>query len=165
MARSRFSLEITTPGSAHTMSGKSAWGFLATNGMGLCTVCAYVQRTGIPVGARTAWKGLMEGRLFLRTFGGLPEVAAHRSGSDARPRKSTQKGTRSMPKHVGIYRFAVADRLEDTADLVIFGHVHVTRDDRSRVPRMLVLGPWHTGASYLRVDADGATFVIEPPGP
>ena len=45
--------------------------------------------------------------------------------------------------------------------MVVLGHVHVTLDDREGSPRLIVLGGWHSQASYLRVDESGASLIVE----
>jgi UDP-2,3-diacylglucosamine hydrolase len=113
------------------------------------------------VGARNPLKAVMEADAFRRGFAILPEFVAkglersldrsndvHRAASDAR--------------HIANFR-AIADGLNGTADLVIFGHAHVAFDERRGASRLIILGDWLEGESSLRLDERGAKLVTDRP--
>ncbi len=110
-------------------------------------------------GARAPWKGVMEGRAFLRGFAALPRPIAEGLGVLLDSTNSVGREAIDA-KHLAIYR-RHADTLADSIDLAVFGHIHVVRDDAEGRPRMVVLGNWHDRASYLRVDHAGAVMVVE----
>jgi UDP-2,3-diacylglucosamine hydrolase len=115
---------------------------------------------GHRLGRRNPWKAAMESRAFLAAFGMVPRPLArllevrldrsndaHRAVADAR--------------HIAVYR-RHADAMVGAVDLAIFGHIHRPTDDGAGDTRLIVLGGWHDRASYLRIDASGAAFLIEP---
>jgi UDP-2,3-diacylglucosamine hydrolase len=113
---------------------------------------------GHRLGGRSAWKGVMEGRGFLRTFGVLPHPMA--AGLEHLLEWKNERGrSASDRRHLIAYR-RYADQIADSADLVVLGHIHGTHDDRSRRPRLVVLGDWYKRTSYLRVDETGANLHI-----
>ncbi len=114
---------------------------------------------GHRLGARSLWKATMESRAFLRGFSALPgPVAAH---LEARLDRSNDVHRGAVDRrHIAVYR-RTADAMADEVDLVVLGHIHRPVDDTGP-PRMVVLGGWHQGASYLRIDGRGAEFVVEP---
>jgi UDP-2,3-diacylglucosamine hydrolase len=111
------------------------------------------------LGARSGWKSLLETRAFLEGFARLPGFLASSlehslEGTNALRRAASDK------RHLAFYR-RYADSLAGRADLALFGHIHRPCDDTSREVRMVVLGSWHEGESYLKVDEQGATLVIK----
>jgi UDP-2,3-diacylglucosamine hydrolase len=102
------------------------------------------------LGARSPWKAVMEARWFLHAFRAVPGPMARAMDSLL---DSTNKvyGDETNQKHLAIYRVA-ADRAASEADVCVFGHIHLTHDDRAR---MVVLGGWHHRSSYLRVSDRG----------
>jgi UDP-2,3-diacylglucosamine hydrolase len=115
---------------------------------------------GHRAGGRQPWKAGMESRAFLTAFGLLPEAVAR--GLE-RTLDSTNDRSRAEDEArlYGHFRDYLA-RVRPRADLAVFGHVHTPLDDPGTTPRMIVLGGWHGGASYLRVDGRGARLVVEP---
>lgn len=115
---------------------------------------------GHRAGGRRPWKAGMESRAFLNAFRRLPASVADRL--DAKLERSNERGrVADEARYVEIFRRCLV-AVDPTADIAVFGHVHTPRDDPSTQPRMVILGGWHTGTSYLRVDAQGATLVVEP---
>ncbi len=112
------------------------------------------------LGARRAWKAFLESRAFFRLFGWTP-------GFLARPldRILAWKNLRGLladeERHLKVYR-DYARSLAGDRDLVLVGHVHRPVDEPFPVPRLVVLGGWQRGTSYLRIDAAGATFHVVP---
>jgi UDP-2,3-diacylglucosamine hydrolase len=111
------------------------------------------------LGARHAWKAWMESRAFFEAFSYLPgpialtldRVLAWRNarGLDA-----------DEERHLSVYR-AYAEKLEGSADLVIFGHVHRPVDLALTNMRLIILGGWQRRSSFLKIDESGASFSIE----
>jgi hypothetical protein len=101
----------------------------------------------------------MESRAFLEAFAAIPRplarhLEARLDRSNARHREAADR------RYIALYRRA-ADAMRGAIDLAVFGHIHTATDDPGP-PRMIVLGGWHHRASYLRIDGEGAMFVIEP---
>jgi len=114
------------------------------------------------LGARRKWKSFMESEEFFRGFGRMPYPLAR--GLDAVLEAKNQRGlAEDEHRHLAVYR-SYASRLQDQADIVVFGHVHRAIDEPGR-PRRIVLGGWQQRMSHLRVDAGGATFTIESDEP
>lgn len=110
------------------------------------------------LGARKQWKSFMESRQFFLGFGLVPYPVAR--GLDAVLDAKNQRGLNDDERrHLAVYR-EYAARLRDEADLVVFGHVHRAIDEPGP-PRLIVLGGWQQRISFLKVDARGATFLIE----
>ncbi len=125
---------------------------------------------GHQLGARRAWKALLESRSFFRAFGHVPLTPA-RFLDTLLARNNDRKLLSDEERHLQVYR-TYASRLRGTTDLVMIGHVHRAVDDSRNDPRLIVLGGWQARSSYLKVDERGATFhVIEdrdphcPPNP
>ncbi|HEX8201375.1 MAG TPA: metallophosphoesterase [Isosphaeraceae bacterium] len=115
---------------------------------------------GHHLGARRAWKGVMESRTFLRGFGLAPGPLAR--GLEALLEASNARGrAASDRRHLAVYRRYAAARA-DRVDLVVFGHIHHPTDEAAGSPRLVVLGSWHRGASFLKLDAAGAALRAEP---
>jgi UDP-2,3-diacylglucosamine hydrolase len=118
------------------------------------------------LGARGRWKAALESRVFLRAFELVPGRLAH--GLEARLEQSDARWrAESDRRHLEVYR-CYADKLVDSADVVVFGHIHRPCDDPSRKPRLFVLGGWRSGESYLKIDESGPILVVgadqlEPP--
>jgi UDP-2,3-diacylglucosamine hydrolase len=111
------------------------------------------------LGARSVWKSGMESRFFLSAFRGIPGPLAHwletrLDQSNDRHREAADK------RHLCVYR-QYADSLRDRVDIAVFGHIHRAHDDQGGRPRMVVLGGWRDGSSYLRIDDKGAALIIE----
>jgi UDP-2,3-diacylglucosamine hydrolase len=105
------------------------------------------------------WKGLMEQRAFLEAFRKLPHAVA--AGLEWMLDSTNElRREKSESRQIADYR-RFADTLTGKVDLVIFGHVHRTHDDEPATPRLIVLGDWFQGSSYLRIDDTGAQFVVE----
>jgi UDP-2,3-diacylglucosamine hydrolase len=114
---------------------------------------------GHRIGARTAFKALLESRAFLFSFERLPSPLAERlehrlESSNDRHREADDR------RHIATYR-KFADTLVREVDVVVVGHLHKTLDDTSCAPRLIVLGNWHRRSSYLRIDESGMTLHIE----
>jgi UDP-2,3-diacylglucosamine hydrolase len=114
---------------------------------------------GHRLGARMPWKAVMEGRAFLRGFAALPEPLAR--GLERRlDRSNDVRREADNRRHIAAYRRR-AHAMAGAVDLFVVGHIHRPTDEPGP-PRMIVLGGWHHGASYLRVDDEGAAFRVEP---
>jgi len=110
------------------------------------------------LGARRKWKAFLESREFFRGFGAVPHPLAR--GLDAVLEAKNQRGLDDDEhRHLAVYR-AYAARFRDEADLVVFGHVHRAVDEPGP-PRMIVLGGWQDRISFLKIDARGASLLIE----
>ena len=117
---------------------------------------------GHEIGARTAWKGVMEARWFLRAFRTLPGFLARRMDSLLDSTNRVHRNATNV-KHTAVYR-AAADRLRLEVDVCVFGHIHLTHDDQASDPRVIVLGGWHDRASYLRVPETGEAVLVVDEG-
>ncbi len=115
---------------------------------------------GHRLGGRSRWKGVMESKTFLNVFGALPGWLA---GALESRLESTNQHHReaSNQRHLAVYR-QYANARADRTDLVLFGHVHGSFDESCRAPRWIVLGDWLKGTRFLKIDADGPHFVVEP---
>ncbi|HEV3122003.1 MAG TPA: UDP-2,3-diacylglucosamine diphosphatase [Isosphaeraceae bacterium] len=111
------------------------------------------------LGGRSYWKAVMESRAFLRGFGTAPGFLA-RGLEDLLKQVNDRGRAASDRRHLALYRH-YADQLEGRADLAVFGHIHRPHDDTSRPVRMIVLGSWIRGSSYLMIDDQGATLVSQ----
>ncbi len=116
---------------------------------------------GHKVGARPPWKGIMESRAFLAAFARAPGPAARLLNVRLDFVNELHRAETTL-RHLRRY-WGYANALSPAPDLAVFGHVHALVDDDSRTPRMVVLGSWHCGGSYLRVDDGGARLVVVPP--
>ena len=112
------------------------------------------------LGARAWWKGVMESRPFLLGFRALFRSLAEQLESRL-DTVNDHKRSMSDARHLAIYRLH-ADSLAERVDLVVLGHIHLTHDDNSIHPRLIVLGGWHHQTSYLRVENGVAMHFIEP---
>jgi UDP-2,3-diacylglucosamine hydrolase len=114
------------------------------------------------LGARKPWKAAMEGRAFLRAFEALPEPVARLA--EGRLKSTNDRNlARTHARHLAVYR-DFARRQAPRADLVLFGHVHETFDEPAGPARLIVLGDWFEGGSYLRIDEHGPLFARLQPG-
>ncbi len=113
---------------------------------------------GHRLGARSLWKATMESRAFLAGFAAIPGPLAN--SLEARLERSNDAHREAVDRrHIAVYR-RTADAMGGDVDLVLLGHIHRATDDPGP-PRMVVLGGWHRGSSYLRIDGGGAEFVVE----
>jgi UDP-2,3-diacylglucosamine hydrolase len=112
------------------------------------------------LGGRSVWKAVMEGRTFLHTFRLLPGAPARRL-EKLLYLANEKRRAMSDERHIAAFR-RYADGITHHVDLVVCGHIHTPRDDTSRRPRLVVLGGWLRGTSYLRIDESGAVAVVEP---
>jgi len=117
---------------------------------------------GHRLGARKPWKAVMESRAFLFGFQTLPEPLARRladrlEASNIRHLEATHR------RHLAVYR-AYAREIAAETDLILLGHVHDVYDEPVDQARMIVLGDWLQGSSYLKLDDHGPQFVIERQG-
>jgi UDP-2,3-diacylglucosamine hydrolase len=110
------------------------------------------------LGARRAWKALMESHAFFSGFGRVPAPLA-RVLDGSLSWNNDRKLASDEERHLRVFR-DYASRLQATADLVIIGHVHRAVDDRQSKPRMIVLGGWQARSSFLKVDETGASFHV-----
>jgi UDP-2,3-diacylglucosamine hydrolase len=128
------------------------------------TVEAYGQRLylvhGHRAGARAGWKAGMESHAFFRGFGLLPGTVAEALDL-ALERKNSARRQQDEARHIASFH-AHAAAAAQGYDLAVFGHVHTPQDDRTISPRLVILGGWHDGLSFLRVDDRGATLEVEP---
>ena len=117
---------------------------------------------GHRLGARSLWKATMESRAFLGGFAMIPRpLALHLEDRLERSNESHREA--NDLRHLAVYRRA-AGGLAGSFDLVVLGHIHRATDEPGP-PRMVVLGGWHHRSSYLRIEGDGATFVVEDDPP
>jgi UDP-2,3-diacylglucosamine hydrolase len=114
---------------------------------------------GHRLGARSLWKATMESRAFYRAFAAIPERLAIVL-EDRLERSNEIRREFDDRRHLAVYR-RHADAMAGAVDLSLLGHIHRATDDPGP-PRMVVLGGWHRRASYLRIDGEGAEFVVEP---
>ncbi len=115
------------------------------------------------LGARRKWKGVMESRQFKTAFELLPSPVAGLL-DQVLERKNTSALDDDERRHLAVFR-AYADSLREQADIVVIGHVHRAVDDSSADPRMIVLGGWQRGSSFLRIDSTGASFHVAAEDP
>jgi UDP-2,3-diacylglucosamine hydrolase len=111
------------------------------------------------LGARRAWKALLESRMFFSGFGHVPGPLARLLDSTL-SWNNDRKLDSDEERHLRVFR-AYASSLKGIADLVIIGHVHRAVDECQSVPRMIVLGGWQARSSFLKVDETGASFHVE----
>lgn len=101
----------------------------------------------------------MESRAFLDAFTRLPKPLADRL--DQKLDQSNGKDrAKDEARLVGHFRDYLS-RLTEPFDLAVFGHVHGPVDESDCRPRLVVLGGWHHGGGYLRVDDRGASHVTD----
>ncbi|MGE3820948.1 MAG: UDP-2,3-diacylglucosamine diphosphatase [Isosphaeraceae bacterium] len=112
---------------------------------------------GHRAGGRQPWKAVMESQAFFQAFQKLPAPLADRLDQKL-DESNTKDRARDEDRLLGHFRKYVA-RLTEALDLAVFGHVHGPVDDTTVHPRLVVLGGWHHGGSYLRIDDEGATHV------
>ena len=101
----------------------------------------------------------MEGRAFLKGFGIVPSPVASRL-EGLLDRSNARRRAASDDRHLVAYRH-VADSLAGRADLVVFGHIHRAVNDSTKRPRLIVLGDWLDGSSYLVVGNEGARLIVD----
>jgi UDP-2,3-diacylglucosamine hydrolase len=115
------------------------------------------------LGARRKWKAAMESQSFFRAFGKLPSPLAARL--DQLLESNNSRGLdEDERRHLDVFR-RYAESKRGLADLVVIGHVHRAVHEPGLAasdPRMIVLGGWQHGSSYLRLDASGASFHVVP---
>lgn len=112
------------------------------------------------LGARARWKAILESYAFFRGFGLLPEPLAIRL--DSILAKKNSKGLfADEERHLAVFR-NYAKALENDAELVIFGHVHRPVDESERRPRLVVLGGWQRGWSYLKIENGRISVFVHP---
>lgn len=117
---------------------------------------------GHRTGGTQPWKAWMESRAFLAAFERLPgDVAA--SLEHMLERSNAKKRDADEARMVEVFRSHLGS-VKGDVDVAVFGHVHTPLDDSAGRPRMVILGGWHAGSSFLRVDEEGATLVVGPVG-
>ena len=92
------------------------------------------------LGARSRWKGAMEGESFLKGFQSLPSPVA-KGLAMALERSNSRSEPTVFSRHLklfGEYTRSLAGQF----DLVVFGHVHLAVDHPEETPRWVVLGDW-----------------------
>jgi UDP-2,3-diacylglucosamine hydrolase len=114
---------------------------------------------GHRLGLTRRWKSLMESTTFLRAFHAIPGFLAVPLDHLLHWTNVRNRGRVEGRYYAVFRRYAASCR--DVADLVVVGHVHTPLDDSGLSPRLVVLGGWHNQASYLKIDASGASLVIE----
>lgn len=118
---------------------------------------------GHQLGARKPWKAAMESRVFLQGFSRLPGPVA-RTLADRLERSNSKALAETHRRHLTTYRnYATTLITVESMDLVLIGHVHDRFDESIGRGRMIVLGDWISGASYVRIDESGASFVVDQP--
>jgi UDP-2,3-diacylglucosamine hydrolase len=111
------------------------------------------------LGARRLWKSWMESRTFFEGFGRMPRPIA-RVLDQALTWRNEYGLLAEEERHLRVFR-AYAARCKDAVDLVVIGHVHRPVDEAAAVPRLIVLGGWQRGTSFLMIDEKGAEFHVE----
>jgi UDP-2,3-diacylglucosamine hydrolase len=117
---------------------------------------------GHRLGARAPWKAILESRAFFFGFGLVPMPFARRLDA-LLAEKNARELLADEERHLVVYR-AYARELEGEADLVILGHVHRPVDESGGHPRLIVLGGWQKGTSFLKIDRSGPTFSVRLEG-
>lgn len=118
---------------------------------------------GHRLGARKPWKAMMESRSFLAAFEALPGPIAWRL-ADRLERSNSQSLAETHHRHLIIYRAHASSKMSNGhTDLVLLGHVHDVFDEMIGGGRMIVLGDWIGGSSYVRIDEQGVSFVTDRP--
>ena len=117
---------------------------------------------GHDLGGRHLWKAWMESQTFHNSFGRLPNLVADRLDQLLERTNERHRDADDM-RHLAVYRRYAAQQSE-TADIVIVGHIHRPLDEPGHDgrPRLIVLGGWHRQSSYVRVDEQGASLIVEP---
>lgn len=119
------------------------------------------------LGGRSKWKGLMEGRGFLKSFELLPSPVADRLAGLLQKYNSRNRHEDNL-RHFRVYESHVRNEKPPCGshfDIYILGHVHQTictevtlaSDDATSDPKttlMVVLGHWFHRASWFRIDPD-----------
>ncbi|WP_422925846.1 UDP-2,3-diacylglucosamine diphosphatase [Singulisphaera sp. PoT] len=103
------------------------------------------------------WKRWMEGASFYYAFSHCPSLVANRLDHLLEGFNNRRRGV-DNERLLALFRGFVASR--ENTDIVIFGHVHQTVDEKLDSTRMIVLGGWHEGTSYLKIDESGANLII-----
>ena len=111
------------------------------------------------LGARRAWKALLESRAFFKGFSYVPGPFAR-----ALDRILAWRNLRGLDadeeRHLRVYRDYAAQH-QGSADLVIFGHVHrpvdLAQEASTDRPGRLAT----RRSSFLKIDASGASFHVE----
>jgi UDP-2,3-diacylglucosamine hydrolase len=111
------------------------------------------------LGARRAWKALMESRAFFDGFAYVPEPCA-RALDQILAWRNERGLLADEERHLNVYK-SYAERLRGERNIVIFGHVHRPVDLDLGNLRLIVLGGWQRGSSFLKIDESGATFHVE----
>jgi UDP-2,3-diacylglucosamine hydrolase len=111
------------------------------------------------LGARRAWKALMEGRAFFEAFSYVPGPFARALDQVLAWRNQRGLGA-DEERHLSIYG-KYAAQFQGSADIVVFGHVHRPLDIADTNPRLIILGGWQRQSSFLKIDTSGATFHVE----
>lgn len=152
-----------------------AWlGPLYERSLGARVVAEPIERTdhgvrvhvvhGHLLGARRPWKALMESRAFLDTFAALPPPVARRLAARLEA-SNTRRLEETHRRHLVVYREHARSVVDaGAADLVLFGHVHEVYDEPvGGGGRLVVLGDWIAGSSYVRIDDRGVRFTVDRP--
>jgi UDP-2,3-diacylglucosamine hydrolase len=111
------------------------------------------------LGARRRWKSWMESRAFFDAFEYVPSPVA-RVLDQALAWRNERGLLADEERHLRSYRQYAAG-CAGSVDIVVVGHVHRPVDQAETSPRLIVLGGWQRGTSYLRVDESGATFHVQ----
>ena len=126
-----------------------------------CHGIRVVAQHGHRLGARRLWKAVLESRAFLWAFASLPNpiatsLANHLEHSNQQSLEVTHQ------RHVAIYRSYSSSLIDrGLVDLVLLGHVHDVFDESIGSGRMIVLGDWIEGSSYVRIDESGLFFCAD----
>ena len=115
---------------------------------------------GHRLGARRAWKSLLEGRAFLQAFAHVPGPLARTLDQvlEWRNQRGPARRRRAPPERLSS---AMRRSTKGQADIVVIGHVHRPVDLASQNPRLIVLGGWQRRSSFLKIDENGATLHVE----
>jgi len=98
-------------------------------------------------------RGMFHNRFFQRLFSSLHPWLAFRLGNgwSRRSRLGRREAYQFKGKEEPLYRFCAA--FPETVDYFIFGHYHCRVDLPVGSARLLILGDWMEGESWIRFDA------------
>lgn len=122
------------------------------------------------LGGRSRWKGCMEGKAFLAGFQRVPSVVADNLAARLKKYNSRNRKVDNL-RHYMVFERYVKGLNQNSAELVILGHVHQTifqeipiqESGHAQSPssrQLAVLGHWFHQASWLKMESGQAEFYI-----
>ncbi|SIO60824.1 UDP-2,3-diacylglucosamine hydrolase [Singulisphaera sp. GP187] len=118
-----------------------------------------ILRHGHNVGGQRVWKRGMESRSFLNAFRNLPGTLASFLDHQLN-RRNQRKREGDDTRQFTAYRRYV-ESCVGRADVVIMGHIHRSFEDATSTPRLIIPGGWFGQSSFVKVDASGASLIVE----